>query len=178
MHLTNNAVQKYSTNYNSYCEGNQLSFEWFRKHLKTKDSDMSFDAALKEIKDAVRVTMEAAQGRMDPFNRKYCFEIFGYDFILDSNLKPWLIEVNNNPCIEESSPLLAMLLPRMLGNTLYNTDDAFKLTIDQLFPNPEKASEGPKQTPFKVQGYPNSESMWEFIHKMPEKKKKKKTVFL
>lgn len=30
-------------------------------------------------------------------------EIFGYDFILDSNLKVWLIEVNTNPCIEESS---------------------------------------------------------------------------
>jgi D-alanine-D-alanine ligase-like ATP-grasp enzyme len=33
-------------------------------------------------------------------------EIFGYDFILDSDLKTWLIEVNTNPCIEESSPLL------------------------------------------------------------------------
>jgi D-alanine-D-alanine ligase-like ATP-grasp enzyme len=115
MHLTNNAVQKYSTNYNSYCEGNQLSFDWFRKHLKTKNPELSFDDALKSMKEAVRITMQAAQNRMDPFNRKYCFEIFGYDFILDSELKPWLIEVNNNPCIEESSPLLASLLPRMLG---------------------------------------------------------------
>jgi D-alanine-D-alanine ligase-like ATP-grasp enzyme len=39
----------------------------------------------------------------------------GYDFILDQDLNVWLIEVNTNPCIEESSPLLAMLLPRMLG---------------------------------------------------------------
>lgn len=40
--------------------------------------------------------------------------------------KPWLIEVNNNPCLEESSQLLKQLIPRMLN-------DAFKLTIDQLF---------------------------------------------
>ena len=41
----------------------------------------------------------------------------------------WLIEVNTNPCIEEGSQLLKVLLPRML-------DDAFKLTIDQLYPQP------------------------------------------
>jgi hypothetical protein len=43
MHLTNNAVQKHSTSYSSYCEGNQLSFDWFRKHLKAKDPELSFD---------------------------------------------------------------------------------------------------------------------------------------
>ncbi len=53
--------------------------------------------------------------KMNPFDRKYCFEIFGYDFILDYEATPWIIEVNVNPCIEEASPLLAMLIPRMLG---------------------------------------------------------------
>ena len=37
---------------------------------------------------------------------KYCFELLGYDFILDSDMNPWLIEVNTNPCIEQSSELL------------------------------------------------------------------------
>lgn len=40
-------------------------------------------------------------------------------------MKPWLIEVNTNPCIEESSELLKSYIPRMLN-------DAFKLTIDQI----------------------------------------------
>lgn len=30
-------------------------------------------------------------------------EVFGYDFIIDESLNPWLIEVNTNPCLEESS---------------------------------------------------------------------------
>ena len=54
-------------------------------------------------------------------------EIFGYDFMIDSNLRPWLIEVNTNPCLEESNALLRQLIPRML-------DDAFKLTLDVMFP--------------------------------------------
>jgi len=54
-------------------------------------------------------------------------EIFGYDFMVDKNLRPWLIEVNTNPCLEESNQLLSQLIPRML-------DDAFKLTLDIMFP--------------------------------------------
>ena len=52
-----------------------------------------------------------------------CFEILGYDFILDANFNTFLIEANTNPCLEESSSILKVLLPRMLN-------DAFKLTID------------------------------------------------
>ena len=46
--------------------------------------------------------------------------------MLDHECNPYLIEVNTNPCLEESSPLLQEILPRML-------DDAFSLTIDQVF---------------------------------------------
>ena len=43
--------------------------------------------------------------------------------MIDDNLQPWLIEVNTNPDLEESSGLLKSLIPRMI-------DDAFKLTLD------------------------------------------------
>lgn len=33
-------------------------------------------------------------------------EIYGYDFMVDKNGGLWLIEINTNPCLEESSPLL------------------------------------------------------------------------
>lgn len=44
--------------------------------------------------------------KLNKNQRKHCFEIFGYDFIIDELFQPWLIEVNTNPCIEESSDLL------------------------------------------------------------------------
>lgn len=32
--------------------------------------------------------------------RKMCnFEVFGLDFMIDNHFKPWLIEVNFNPCL-------------------------------------------------------------------------------
>ncbi len=49
------------------------------------------------------LAMTSAKRKLNPLKRKYCFEIFGYDYIIDSDLNVWLIEVNTNPCIEESS---------------------------------------------------------------------------
>lgn len=59
--------------------------------------------------------------------RKHNFEIYGYDFMVDENFNIWLIEANTNPCLDESSDLLKEYMPRMI-------DDAFKLTIDRIFP--------------------------------------------
>ncbi len=53
--------------------------------------------------------------KLNAEGRNFCFELFGYDFIIDSGFKVWLIEVNTNPCLEESSALLRTLLPRMVG---------------------------------------------------------------
>lgn len=67
--------------------------------------------------------MFCVRKKLDPHRRKHCFEPFGYDFILDEDFNMWLIEVNTNPCIEESSELLKVLLPRMI-------EDMFRITID------------------------------------------------
>lgn len=69
-------------------------------------------------------TFESVRSKFNPEWKKGCFEILGFDFMIDSDLTVWLIECNTNPCLEESSAILRMLLPRML-------DDAFKLTLDK-----------------------------------------------
>ena len=79
------------------------------------------------IHDIIKDTLKSVESKLNPQGRKYCFEIFGYDFIIDASLRPWLIEVNTNPCLEESSSLLRVLIPRMI-------DDALKLTLDVIFP--------------------------------------------
>jgi D-alanine-D-alanine ligase-like ATP-grasp enzyme len=38
-------------------------------------------------------------------------EIYGLDFMVDSNFKVWLIEINTNPCFDICSPLLEKIIP-------------------------------------------------------------------
>ena len=87
-----------------------------------------FSKCLPVMKQYTSIAFNSVRRKINRNHRKNSFEIFGFDFILDEEFKVWLIEVNTNPCIEESSPLLSQLLPCMI-------DDAFKLTLDVIFSN-------------------------------------------
>ena len=79
------------------------------------------------------------------------------------NYEPFLLEVNTNPGLEESSPLIKMLVPRMI-------DDAFRLTIDKMFENGKNNgndySNNLNKSKFSVDGYSDEENMWQKIKKI------------
>jgi tubulin--tyrosine ligase len=64
----------------------------------------------------VMFTINSVGNRLKANSKNYSFELFGYDFMVDSNKHLWLIEVNTNPSIEESGVLLKNLLPKMIDH--------------------------------------------------------------
>ena len=64
--------------------------------------------------------------KIDPHRVQNCFEIFGYDFMIDEDFKVYLIEANTNPCLEICSPLLARIIPELL-------DNSFRIAVDPLY---------------------------------------------
>lgn len=70
------------------------------------------------MQEIVQKTFQAVRKQIDPNRRKFTFELFGFDFILDEDFNMWLIEVNTNPCLEESSKLLTKLIPRMIEDMI------------------------------------------------------------
>lgn len=65
-----------------------------------------YDFLRDDMVPIIEATMMSVRQKINKNNRRFCTEIFGYDFMVDSNLRPWLIEVNTNPCLEESNQLL------------------------------------------------------------------------
>ena len=132
IHLTNDAIQKQSTDYGKFENGNKLSYRDFQRYLDVYHSDkkINFSAnILPVIRKIVKDTILASFLRLDPLKRMHSMEIFGYDFMIDQKFRPWLIEVNTNPCLELSSPYLSSLIPAMVENAL-------KISIDSIFPAP------------------------------------------
>ena len=151
VHLTNDAVQKYSEDYGRFEMGNKLSYADFQRYLEQRYpvyAPKFHSQVLPAIRRLVKDTMEATFLKLDPKRRHPSFEVFGYDFMLDSELKPWLIEVNTNPCLELSSACLGRVIPSML-------DGAFRIVLDSWYP---EAAVSQKK---KVDGL--YENRWELI---------------
>ena len=50
-------------------------------------------------------------------HRTNCFEILGFDVLIDSDLKPWLLEVNLSPSLATDSPLDLAIKSTLLTDT-------------------------------------------------------------
>ena len=154
VHLTNYSVQKYNINFSKIEIGNEISFKTFQDVLDKNNQGKNFKKDIyPKILKIIAISANCVKNKINILNRNNCFEIYGYDFILDENFEPFLLEVNTNPGLEESSPLIKMLVPRMI-------DDAFRLTIDKVF---ERNDKNKDISQFQVEGYKDDENMWQNI---------------
>jgi hypothetical protein len=128
-HITNYSFQKYNYNFQKFEKGNEVPFYDFQKFIDDKCNKENYKLnvdLMNKVKEIIKLSMLSVKDKINKNNRTYQFEIFGYDFMLDDNFNVFLIEINTNPGLEESSPWIKVIVPRML-------DDALRLTLDQLF---------------------------------------------
>ncbi len=131
VHLTNNAVQRKLEGYGEHEEGNQMTYDEMAAVL-VEQGGPTMEAVRDEMKRQVGLCIESVASKLNPERLKApFFEIFGFDFMLHGapTFQVVTIEVNTNPCLDQSSAILKKLLPEML-------DDAFALTLDKSHPAP------------------------------------------
>jgi tubulin polyglutamylase TTLL1 len=96
MHLTNVAVQKNADEYNQE-HGSKWSIDNLRFYLEqTRGVELS-DKCFKDIDHIIYISLKSVQNLIN--NDRHCFEMYGYDILIEENLKPWLIEVNASPSL-------------------------------------------------------------------------------
>ncbi|EDK31544.2 tubulin-tyrosine ligase family protein (macronuclear) [Tetrahymena thermophila SB210] len=131
MHLTNYALNKKSPDFiqNEDSEeddiGHKRSFSSILKHLHDQGHDVQ--TLLMEIRQIIVKTIISAQPQMSHIYRtcqpknemnEMCFEVLGFDIMLDEDLKPYLIEVNHTPSFWTDSPLDLQVKKNLIIDTL------------------------------------------------------------
>ncbi|XP_041329441.1 tubulin polyglutamylase TTLL4 [Pyrgilauda ruficollis] len=127
MHLTNYSVNKKNTEYKSNsdetaCQGHKWALKALWSYLAQKG--VNSEAIWEKIKDIVIKTIIASEPYVNSLVKMYvrrpycCHELFGFDIMLDENLKPWILEVNISPSLHSNSPLDVSIKGQMIRDLL------------------------------------------------------------
>ncbi|KAL4463103.1 hypothetical protein ABPG74_007104 [Tetrahymena malaccensis] len=151
MHLTNYSVNKKSENFvknsdvNDSGQGSKWSLKAWKEYLIQSIGLEAKDLLLKKMEDVIIKTCIAVEPYMNDSSsktaqhRNNCFELYGFDILIDNTLKPWLLEVNVCPSLSSSSPLDRKIKTSLISD-IFNTlgfvpYDKKKLSQEKKFSN-------------------------------------------
>lgn len=137
-HITNHSVQKLSPDFGKYEEGNVLSMEYLKDYLDKnfENGDELFHKTIfSQIFEIVKIVILSSKDEIykntkltkNQFNNEnlQCFELFGFDFLIDENFKVWLLEVNTNTGLEQDNSWALKIVKNMLEEMIQITVDSF-----------------------------------------------------
>ena len=119
VHLTNVAIQKTAADYDPE-KGCKWSLQQLRLYLMAKHGPEVVQQLFQQVDEIFIKSLQSVQRII--INDKHCFEMYGFDIMFDSNLKPWVIEVNASPSLTASSPTDYELKVGLLEDMLHIVD--------------------------------------------------------
>ncbi|XP_032143126.1 tubulin polyglutamylase TTLL5 isoform X10 [Sapajus apella] len=162
MHLTNYSVNKKSGDYVS-CDdpevedyGNKWSMSAMLRYLKQEGRDTT--ALMAHVEDLIIKTIISAELAIATAcktfvpHRSSCFELYGFDVLIDSTLKPWLLEVNLSPSLACDAPLDLKIKASMISDMFTVVgfvcqDPAQRASARPIYPTFESSRRNPFQKP-------------------------------
>ena len=95
-----------------------LDFNDFSSYMRfrTGDEDYIRDRLHPKLKDIVRNSLSCASDTVD--HRKNSWELYGFDFMIDDSLEPWLIEINSSPACDYSTQVTEVYVQKALVEVL------------------------------------------------------------
>ncbi|KAG5481007.1 hypothetical protein LSCM1_06682 [Leishmania martiniquensis] len=101
IHVTNVAVQKTYPKYTA-ASGCKFGIRHLRTILTATHGAARANRLFGDIQQMIMRTLFAVQKIM--LQDKHCSELYGYDVMIDDNLRPWLIETNASPSLTAETP--------------------------------------------------------------------------
>lgn len=93
--MTNVAIQKTSEQYDS--KGCKWQIRQLKMFMASKHGEEAVEKCFNAIREIILRSLLAVQKVI--IHDKHCFEMYGYDILIDQNLQPWLLEVNASPSL-------------------------------------------------------------------------------
>ena len=122
-HLANNSIAKKSKAFlESPIPGNMWHTSKFADHLRESTGEDKWPSIQQRMKKIVAWSLMCVQDRVNA--RKKSCELFGYDFMIDENCNPLLIEVNSSPAMDYSTEVTKGLVKKVLP-------DCIKVILDR-----------------------------------------------
>ncbi|KAM6927195.1 tubulin monoglycylase TTLL3-like [Xenentodon cancila] len=121
VHLCNHSIQKHCQpscgRHPGVPDDNMWSCSQFCSFLQRQGREEEWaSVVVPGMQQAVVHVLQTAQDLVTP--RKASFELYGADFMLDSDLRPWLLEINSSPTMACSTAVTARLCPAVQVDTL------------------------------------------------------------
>ena len=130
-HLTNAAVQKKHADYDKMKEDSIWSMDMLQSHLETSGEATKGwvpDVLTPQLRRVCSEVFQAAKPKLQ--RRRGFFELLGVDFLIDADLRPWLLEVNTNPALWVSSEVQKAVIPPLVRDTVSVALSAWDQTKD------------------------------------------------
>lgn len=127
IHLTNVAIQKTHDDYDE--RGCKWNLRQLKLYMTTKHGRESAERCFSHIQEIILRSLIAVQKVI--IQDKHCYELYGYDVLIDENLHPWLLEVNASPSLTADTKMDYELKHNMLDDMLTVIDMEKRLTGDE-----------------------------------------------
>eukprot|EP00667_Euglena_gracilis_P009969 EG_transcript_10139 len=107
-HLTNHCVQETGPNFSRYELGNEMWYHQFQAYLDRHHPGYNFrERVIPRIKAIIRECFLAIKPLVVHSFRSethdlLCYQVFGFDFMMDDSFETWLIEINGQPAVAEA----------------------------------------------------------------------------
>lgn len=128
MHLCNYSINKFHVDYiksedpDAEDVGHKWTLSALLRHLRSMGQDT--ELLMQRIEDIIiKSILATASGIVSGIKQfvkhpDTCFELFGFDILIDDTLKPWLLEVNLTPSLGCDSPLDVRLKSALMADLL------------------------------------------------------------